>query len=164
MSLNTTIFLVSIYQNVFSYIYWKWNFPMTRSVRLSVGLLVGRSVCQNFLKGRKVSLPWCIYFDINTYLNSVTNFIFYIQRVTYFLPSILNQEICTNRRPIWYTEGSIYWYICIHIYWLLRHSLDHMSTYLSMYFSIYPTGTISIEPSIYSVSYLPIYLSFYQYI
>ena len=30
--------------------YWKWNFPMTRSVRLSVGWLVGRSVRHNVLK------------------------------------------------------------------------------------------------------------------
>ena len=40
--------------------YWKCNFPMTRSVRLLVSWLVGRSVFHNFLKGREVTLP-CSY-------------------------------------------------------------------------------------------------------
>ena len=34
--------------------FWKWNFPISPSVR--------RSVCQNFLEGRKVSLP-CSYWN-----------------------------------------------------------------------------------------------------
>ena len=36
---------------------WKCNIPLTPPVRLSVGRLVGRSVCDNFLKGREVTLP-----------------------------------------------------------------------------------------------------------
>ena len=32
------------------------NFLMPRSVRLSVGWMVGRSVCQNFLKGQEFTL------------------------------------------------------------------------------------------------------------
>ena len=41
--------------------YWKWDFPMTLSVRPSVvRRTVGLSVCHHFLNGREVSLP-CSY-------------------------------------------------------------------------------------------------------
>ena len=65
---------------------WKWSFPMSPSVRPSVGRMVGRSVCLNFLNGRKVSLP-CPY-RINCFINT---YILYVTRFNYLQP--INQYI-----------------------------------------------------------------------
>ena len=46
--------------------YWKFNFPMTLlSACCFVWWLLGPSVCHNFLKGRKVTLP-CSYRSIGS--------------------------------------------------------------------------------------------------
>ena len=44
------------------YLYWKWNFPITRFVRRSVGWLVNWSICHDFLKGWKDSLPTLLFY------------------------------------------------------------------------------------------------------